>query len=82
MALMGMTMDPVVMAAVIISIGFSVDIPAHVSYHFHTAKWTEDDQGRKIPRSVEERVRKAFSSVGFPALQASICKLIVSATKA
>lgn len=37
MALTSITMDPVVMAAVIISIGFSVDIPTHVSYHFHTA---------------------------------------------
>jgi predicted RND superfamily exporter protein len=77
MSLMGMTMDPVVMAAVIISIGFSVDIPAHVSYHFHTAKWTKDEEGRKMPRSIEERVRKAFSSVGFPALQASFCAFFI-----
>lgn len=37
MALTAMTMDPVVMAAVIISLGFSVDIPSHVCYHYHTA---------------------------------------------
>jgi predicted RND superfamily exporter protein len=75
MALMGMSVDPVVMAAVIIAIGFSVDIPAHVSYHFHMAKWAEEGERRgKVPRSVEERVSRAFSSVGFPALQASICE--------
>ena len=30
-------MDPIMMAALVISIGFSVDIPAHVSYHYHSA---------------------------------------------
>lgn len=33
----GVTMDPIMMAAMVISIGFSVDIPAHVSYHYHSA---------------------------------------------
>ncbi|KAL3068788.1 hypothetical protein niasHS_017354 [Heterodera schachtii] len=70
MALIGMTIDPVVMAAVIISMGFSVDIPAHVSYHFHIAKWTEDGQRQ---RTIEERIRMSFASVGFPAVQASTC---------
>jgi hypothetical protein len=31
------TMDPVLLAAIIISIGFSIDIPTHISYHFHAA---------------------------------------------
>ncbi|CAK5076535.1 unnamed protein product [Meloidogyne enterolobii] len=78
LSLTGMSMDPVLMSAVIISIGFSVDIPAHVSYHFHTAKWEDEDNNgnqktRKTPRSIPERVQRAFSSVGFPALQASAC---------
>ncbi|KAF7638765.1 SSD domain-containing protein [Meloidogyne graminicola] len=78
LALTGMSMDPVLMSAVIISIGFSVDIPAHVSYHFHTAKWEDEDINgnhkiRKTPRNIPERVKRAFSSVGFPALQASAC---------
>ncbi|KAH7703467.1 CRE-PTR-12 protein [Aphelenchoides avenae] len=37
MALQGMTMDPIVMAAMIISMGFSVDVPAHVSFRYHSA---------------------------------------------
>lgn len=78
LSLTGMSMDPVLMSAVIISIGFSVDIPAHVSYHFHTAKWEDEEingnhKSRKTPRSIPERVQRAFSSVGFPALQASAC---------
>ncbi|KAL3118481.1 hypothetical protein niasHT_008713 [Heterodera trifolii] len=80
MALMDMTMDPVVMAAVTISIGFSVDMPAHVSYHFHAAKWAGTLGGKNAhgiaDQSVEHKIRHAFTSVGFPALQASICTCI------
>uniref|UniRef100_A0A0K0DE52 SSD domain-containing protein n=1 Tax=Angiostrongylus cantonensis TaxID=6313 RepID=A0A0K0DE52_ANGCA len=35
MSMFGMTLDPMVMAISIMCIGFSVDIPAHVSFHFH-----------------------------------------------
>ncbi|VDM57347.1 unnamed protein product [Angiostrongylus costaricensis] len=37
MSMFGMTLDPMVMAISIMCIGFSVDIPAHVSFHFHAA---------------------------------------------
>ncbi|CAD5208391.1 unnamed protein product [Bursaphelenchus xylophilus] len=67
MAMQGMTMDPIVMAAVIISIGFSVDIPAHVSYHFHMAE--KQLEGRV---EVADRLRFALTTVGYPAFQASL----------
>ncbi|KAH7726786.1 CBN-PTR-12 protein [Aphelenchoides avenae] len=59
-------MDPIMMAALIISIGFSIDIPAHVSYHYHSAGY--ENPGA----SVKERLKYTFSSVGFPAIQASL----------
>uniref|UniRef100_A0A915MID2 SSD domain-containing protein n=1 Tax=Meloidogyne javanica TaxID=6303 RepID=A0A915MID2_MELJA len=37
LAWMDITMDPIMMAALVISIGFSIDIPAHVSYHFYSS---------------------------------------------
>ncbi|VDM67795.1 unnamed protein product [Strongylus vulgaris] len=63
----GTELDPIVMAALIISIGFSVDIPAHVSYHYYSA-------GAHIapPITARRRLHYCLSSVGFPALQASL----------
>ncbi|KJH42738.1 patched family protein [Dictyocaulus viviparus] len=67
LSLTGTELDPIVMAALIISIGFSVDIPAHVSFHYYTA-------GAHItsPATARRRLRFCLSSVGFPALQASL----------
>ncbi|CAB3410655.1 unnamed protein product [Caenorhabditis bovis] len=58
----GTDLDPIVMSALIISIGFSVDIPAHITYHYHASSSAD---------SVDERLHSTLSSVGFPALQAS-----------
>ncbi|CCD68128.1 SSD domain-containing protein [Caenorhabditis elegans] len=63
LSLTGTDLDPIVMSALIISIGFSVDIPAHISYHYHTSP---SDNG------IRHRLHKTLSSVGFPALQATV----------
>lgn len=36
LTLMGLNLEPIMMAAVLISMGFSVDIPAHVTYHYNS----------------------------------------------
>ncbi|PIO67144.1 patched family protein [Teladorsagia circumcincta] len=35
MSLMGAELDPIMMSATVMSIGFSVDIPSHISYHYY-----------------------------------------------
>ncbi|VDM41009.1 unnamed protein product [Toxocara canis] len=62
----GVDLDPIAMAAMIISVGFSVDIPAHVSYHYYKAC----ECGRNA--SPQERLGSCLSSVAFPALQAAL----------
>ncbi|CAB3405553.1 unnamed protein product [Caenorhabditis bovis] len=38
LALCGVSLDPVIMSIAIMCIGFSVDIPAHVTFHYYAAK--------------------------------------------
>lgn len=64
-------LDPITMAAMIISIGFSVDIPAHVSYHYYQASIQE---GPMSPPS--SRLANCLSSVAFPALQAALSTIL------
>uniref|UniRef100_A0A1I7VY97 SSD domain-containing protein n=1 Tax=Loa loa TaxID=7209 RepID=A0A1I7VY97_LOALO len=65
--LMGLNLEPIMMAALLISMGFSVDIPAHVAYHYN-------DNGKITNHqlTVKEKLRICFASVALPALQASI----------
>lgn len=60
----GADLDPIMMSATVMSIGFSVDIPSHVSYHFYqTAKDTSD---------IRRRLQMTIESVGFPIFEASL----------
>uniref|UniRef100_A0A0N4Z0C0 SSD domain-containing protein n=1 Tax=Parastrongyloides trichosuri TaxID=131310 RepID=A0A0N4Z0C0_PARTI len=63
----GIDLDPITMAAMIISIGFSVDIPAHVSYHYYQACLQEGEDS-----TPEARLGNCLGSVAFPAIQAGI----------
>ncbi|OZC12409.1 hypothetical protein X798_00040 [Onchocerca flexuosa] len=60
-------LDPISMAAMIISIGFSVDIPAHVAYHYCKAS---EELAPQI------RLGNCLTSVGFPALQAALSTML------
>ncbi|MFH4984129.1 hypothetical protein AB6A40_010838 [Gnathostoma spinigerum] len=63
---MGLALEPIMMSAMLISMGFSIDIPAHVSYHYNSA-----DAHHEGPITVEERLRFCLAAVGLPALQAA-----------
>ncbi|KJH42737.1 patched family protein [Dictyocaulus viviparus] len=67
----GVDLDPITMAATIISIGFSVDIPAHVSYHYHQASLQEGPTSRPA-----DRLANCLSSVAFPAVQAALSTIL------
>ncbi|KHJ83314.1 hypothetical protein OESDEN_16989 [Oesophagostomum dentatum] len=67
----GVDLDPITMAATIISIGFSVDIPAHVSYHYYQASLQEGPASRPA-----DRLANCLSSVAFPALQAALSTIL------
>lgn len=39
MSLRGAELDPIMMSATVMSIGFSVDIPSHIAYHYYQTGW-------------------------------------------
>ncbi|KAK6038540.1 hypothetical protein COOONC_23955 [Cooperia oncophora] len=64
MSLLGADLDPIMMSATVMSIGFSVDIPSHVSYHYY--------QTGKETNCVKTRLKKTVTAVGFPIMEASL----------
>ncbi|KAI6213066.1 Patched domain-containing protein 3 [Aphelenchoides besseyi] len=64
------SLDPVVLASVLISIGFSIDIPTHIVYHTFAGTTNENTK-------IQDRLISALSSVGFPAIQASFSTSLV-----
>ncbi|VDM95358.1 unnamed protein product [Thelazia callipaeda] len=66
----GIELDPITMAAMVISIGFTVDIPAHISYHYYRAC---ENGPNATPQA---RLANCLTSVGFPALQAALSTIL------
>ncbi|CAD5208754.1 unnamed protein product [Bursaphelenchus xylophilus] len=69
----GVDLDPITMAAMIISIGCSVDIPAHVSYHYYQASKRSTPDVDDTP---EAKLVNCLSSVAFPAVQAGVSTIL------
>lgn len=65
------TQDPIMMAAVVMSIGFSVDIPAHIAFHYFRTGLT----GGKTD-SIKGRLHHTLAAVGFPVIQAGISTIL------
>uniref|UniRef100_A0A914Z6U7 Patched family protein n=1 Tax=Panagrolaimus superbus TaxID=310955 RepID=A0A914Z6U7_9BILA len=68
LSLWGIELDPIVMSCGIMSIGFSVDIPAHIAYHFYKSGLGKHGSSLSVP----ERIEHTLISVGFPVIEAGI----------
>ncbi|KAI6194273.1 Sterol-sensing domain and Acriflavin resistance protein family and Patched family-containing protein [Aphelenchoides besseyi] len=71
LSLMGVELDPITYSASIMSIGFSVDIPAHLVFHFYKT----GGEG-KTPMTTEHRLKHCLGSIGFPIFEAGISTII------
>lgn len=75
LSLLGFDLDPVVMAALLMSIGMSVDFVAHVSYHYQLTSRKEIRNGKvvKIPvTGQQEKLKHTIHAVGWPMVQAGV----------
>lgn len=66
LSIWGVGMDPVSTASLLMSIGFSVDISAHISYHYYQVD-------KPTPRQKLEHV---FTHIGWPTLQGGLSTMI------
>ncbi|CAI4224901.1 unnamed protein product [Auanema sp. JU1783] len=68
-------LDPVVMAAVLMTIGMSVDFIAHVSYHYQLTNKKVIRNGKVVKIAVsgpQEKLEHTLESVGWPMIQAGV----------
>uniref|UniRef100_A0A1I7RI20 SSD domain-containing protein n=2 Tax=Bursaphelenchus xylophilus TaxID=6326 RepID=A0A1I7RI20_BURXY len=62
----GLDLDPISMATTIMSIGFSVDFPAHITYHYY--RMGEDHRCL----SPQQRIFHSLVSIGYPLIQCGL----------
>ncbi|KAL6730253.1 hypothetical protein Aduo_001237 [Ancylostoma duodenale] len=72
MPYLGVNLDATSMITIAMSVGFSVDFAAHVSYAFMTQKITDNSQ--ENPSFL--RLRATLGTVGWPIMQASLSVLL------
>ncbi|PIO55832.1 hypothetical protein TELCIR_22778 [Teladorsagia circumcincta] len=72
MPFLGVNLDATSMITIAMSVGFSVDFAAHVSYAFMTQNISDGDQ-KNAPFS---RLRSTLGTVGWPITQASMSVLL------
>ncbi|CAJ0962095.1 unnamed protein product, partial [Mesorhabditis belari] len=66
LTLWGVQINPISMAALLMSIGFSVDISAHISYHYYETK----------AKTSKERLEITFLHIGWPTIQGAMSTLL------
>uniref|UniRef100_A0AC34Q3Y7 Uncharacterized protein n=2 Tax=Panagrolaimus sp. JU765 TaxID=591449 RepID=A0AC34Q3Y7_9BILA len=64
LAMWNIDLDPISMATTIMSIGFSVDFPAHASFHYYR---TGMESGGKL--TPEERILEVLTAIMYPLCQ-------------
>ncbi|CAD6198850.1 unnamed protein product [Caenorhabditis auriculariae] len=70
LAMWSIDLDPISMATTIMSIGFSVDFPAHITFHYFR-------EGLHDPQSPpSKRVARALAAIGYPLLQCGISTIL------
>ncbi|KAI6175500.1 Sterol-sensing domain and Patched family-containing protein [Aphelenchoides bicaudatus] len=67
LSLWGIDLDPISVATMIMSIGFSVDFPAHLTYHYY--RLGKEMGGKLKP---EERIYHALIAIGYPLAQCGL----------
>ncbi|CAD5218816.1 unnamed protein product [Bursaphelenchus okinawaensis] len=66
MSYWGLDLDPISMATTIMSIGFSVDFPAHITYHYY--RMGEDSRCL----TPQQRIYHSLVSIGYPLIQCGL----------
>uniref|UniRef100_A0A7E4UPM4 SSD domain-containing protein n=1 Tax=Panagrellus redivivus TaxID=6233 RepID=A0A7E4UPM4_PANRE len=67
----GIDLDPISMAAMIICIGSSCDLPAHTSFHYYLATVREGPNSSPVVK-----LANCLSTIAFPAIQAAISMIL------
>uniref|UniRef100_A0A914E7U3 Membrane transport protein MMPL domain-containing protein n=1 Tax=Acrobeloides nanus TaxID=290746 RepID=A0A914E7U3_9BILA len=75
LAIASISLDPVTMAAVLMSIGLSVDFTAHVSYHYQLLNKKEVRDGKIVKIQLigsHDKLVHTLENVGWPMIQAGL----------
>ncbi|GMT14083.1 hypothetical protein PFISCL1PPCAC_5380, partial [Pristionchus fissidentatus] len=66
LVLCGVELDPLSMAAMLMSVGFSVDYTAHITYHYYKSE----------EHTPEGKLRFALSAIGWPMIQCALSTIL------
>lgn len=71
MTLWGIEIDPISVSTLIMSIGLSVDFPAHVTFHYYRTGLSP------TMKTAKERMVHTLSIIGFPLFQCSVSTILL-----